>query len=223
MSTGEKLALGSRVGAALSLKGTAGTLLSYAVEAIDKVHGDGALPSVPVRFVGGRTHQAAFKTDLRITVTKAGRSIGFSFLHEIGHLLDYQAIDGRRAFASETGSPALDGWRASVHASSYHKMMSTLKGKTRVLIEARPGKREYKDIKPAFVEYLLLPRELFARSYAQYIVLTSGDVGLRRELDDVRRNSPPWYPEQWEDSDFEPVRCEFDALMETLGWRGQVK
>lgn len=33
----------------------------------------------------------------------------------------------------------------------------------------------------------------------------------------MRRNSPPWYPEQWEDDDFEPVRCELDTLMESLG------
>ncbi len=107
-----------------------------------------------------------------------------------------------------------------MHASRYHTQLSTLRGKTRVLVEPRPGKREYKKIAPAFVEYLLRPRELFARSYAQYIAKVSRDSKLGRELDSVRRNSPPWYPEQWDDSDFEEVGREFDSLMETLGWRG---
>lgn len=168
-------ALGSRVSSALALKGTTGALLNYAVAAIDQVHGDGTLPQVPVKLVGGGKQQGAFKTDLRITVTKAGRALGLSLLHEIGHLLDYQAIDQKGVFASEAGSPVLGPWQASVEATEYHRWLNTLRGKTRVLVEIRPGKREYKTLVPAFVDgYLLRWRELFARSYAQCIVLASG-------------------------------------------------
>ncbi len=62
MSPAEQPSVVPRVGLALSMKGATGTELSYAVEAIDRVHGDGVLPLIPVKFVGGRKQEGAFRT-----------------------------------------------------------------------------------------------------------------------------------------------------------------
>jgi hypothetical protein len=67
--------------------------------------------------------------------------------------------------------------------------------------------------------YTLQLDELWERSYAQYIVVRSGDAGLRAELDERRQlHGSPAVPYLWEDDDFGPVAAEIDRLFRRLGW-----
>ena len=65
-------------------------------------------------------------------------------------------------------------------------------------------------------EYLLKPRELWARSYAQYIVTKSGDPLLLAELDRIRKGPEPW--RQWTDAEFQPILKQMDKLFRKKGW-----
>jgi hypothetical protein len=82
------------------------------------------------------------------------------------------------------------------------------------------GKDEFVSINQALVEDRARLRELFASSYAQYIVEETGDPGLKAELDRARlSNGARLYPEFWTTEDFVPIRKAMDELMRILGWR----
>lgn len=68
---------------------------------------------------------------------------------------------------------------------------------------------------------LLGLEEVWARSYAQYIVSQSGAPELQLELDAARAPVPGrvYYPLQWADDDFQPIGQAIDTLFRRLGWR----
>jgi hypothetical protein len=75
---------------------------------------------------------------------------------------------------------------------------------------------------PAYLDYMLQPREVFARAYAQYIANRSDDDTLKAELrdrqeKDANENS---YPQTWTDEEFAPIADDFDRMFEDLGWAG---
>src|SRR5207248_2525079 len=70
---------------------------------------------------------------------------------------------------------------------------------------------------------LLDPVEIWARSYSQYITLRSQRPELLASLEAFRTRAPlaMYYPQQWEDDDFEPIDEAIDRLFRRLGWRRQ--
>jgi hypothetical protein len=125
-----------------------------------------------------------------------------STTHEIGHSLDLHALGGRlsatdkltdRWFSmqGESGS-----WRKAVRESAAFDVLSTA------------------GIDLAKQAYYLLPLELWARSYEQWIAIRSGNADLgakiRRRRDDVSGL-------YWEEQDFEPVGAALEALFATRG------
>ena len=62
---------------------------------------------------------------------------------------------------------------------------------------------EYR-VKQGYLRYMLRPRELWARSYAQFIAVKSGDLTLLHQLADLRRRPRNrfYYGEQWEEDRF---------------------
>jgi hypothetical protein len=70
---------------------------------------------------------------------------------------------------------------------------------------------------------LLDPVEIWARSYSQYIALRSRSPELLASLDGFRMRAPTalYYPQQWEDDDFEPIDEAIERLFRRLGWRRQ--
>lgn len=92
-----------------------------------------------------------------------------------------------------------------------------------------PGMSRYADRE--HVRYLLRPQEQFARAYAQYIAVRSGDrkalVELAVEQNAMKKmgNDPLGgaYPYQWDEDDFRPIAEAFDALMEAMKWRTRKK
>jgi hypothetical protein len=60
--------------------------------------------------------------------------------------------------------------------------------------------------------------ELWARSYAQYVVTRSGDVELLRQLD-VRRATDTGPYMHWTEAEFAPIAKATDELFEKRGWR----
>lgn len=68
------------------------------------------------------------------------------------------------------------------------------------------------------LKYLLQPRELFARSYEEYISLGTKNKRLTEEL----RNSiysSVFVPRYWKQEDFSQIAEAFDELIEDLGWK----
>ena len=93
--------------------------VARAVAAIDRVHGDGSLPTIPLEWARlGAGDEAEIVmprfgrllVPQRIIVDPAVRRPGLAILHEIGHFLDAQTLGERGEFASAS-HPNLAGWR----------------------------------------------------------------------------------------------------------------
>jgi len=175
--------------------------VTKAIALIDRVHDDGVLPKINVDpRTSGDALGTYFSGGRRIAVKPTGPWPELTSIHEVGHLLDHLAIDTPGIFASEK-SGLLKAWRTAVKGTEAAQKIFELRRTTR----------------SKFYRYLGTWRELFARSYAQYIAEKTGDTTLLQQLNTIR-NGPvtPW--RQWQTEDFAPVREAFDKLFEEQGW-----
>jgi hypothetical protein len=206
-------AAGAPVSQALELKvgGQLRREVEHALSVIDSVHGDGALPALPVLSSRGETQLGRYFAYVNgpamdITISSRGSWPAFTTTHEVGHFIDHFGIGTPAGFASTTSE--LAEWRAAADASN---AVQTLRG-------LRPTAGVQVDMK--FRDYLLDPTEVWARSYSQYIAVRSGDPRLLGQLELTRkRGTRLYYPRQWEDDDFEPIAASIDTLFQRLGWR----
>ena len=130
-----------------------------------------------------------------------------SVLHEVGHMLDYKILGNGNGYGTEKGSELLNGWREAIRASSAHKK----------LIEASSGLLA--GDQPERLEYLLEDRELFARSYAQYISERSGNPVLLQQLHAAQESDKiALYANQWTRDDFKSIAKAFDRLFGRMRW-----
>jgi hypothetical protein len=128
--------------------------------------------------------------------TKPVEEAAGTMTHEFGHYMDVQVGDGTDWFSdSEEGA----AWRDAVMRSDSVKIL-----------------KAYRDHDPVYVDYLLTNQELWARSYAQWIALRSGNdklMGSVKHAGDVGG-----MPErQWGETDFGPIATQIDKVMER--WR----
>lgn len=216
-----------RVGAALELPiGRFGRELAEAVAAIDQVHADGALPRLPVRVqtpinpaADGESHWDG-PTNSWIAVRPGTRHPGATLLHEVGHFLDHLGQGDRRGLSSELGDPVFAAWRMAVETTRSYRALASIVATGRAKLIAASG-REVAAPGPAdFATYLLLPDELWARSYAQFVATRDGSPTLVAGIDAGRGRRPGrlYVPLQWEDDDFAPVATEIGTLFRSLGW-----
>jgi SPP1 gp7 family putative phage head morphogenesis protein len=203
---------GTPVSAALELQATPiRARLERVLVEIDRLHGDGALPKIPVvnLTTGKKTthgHFARFKSGkaAEIAVRATGHHAELTFAHEIGHFLDGYGI-GPGNYASNMLHVRVRDWHAAVMRSDAFKHLQAL-----LKDPIADGKH---------LNYLLEPTEVFARSYAQWVAVRSGNTAMLAQLAEMRiRGTGVYYSRQWDDADFEPIAVEFDRLFRSLGW-----
>ncbi len=215
IASAEPAALGERVSAAFNLPadGVARTAMDVALPAIDRVHGAAGLPIIPVENSLLPRAQGRYEFDLitgqpyRVLMSSDARHPELTAVHEVGHFLDQQSINGKKGFAS-WADPAMERWRAAIDNSAataqieaIHKTPVNVAEKDRAL-------------------YYYRTEEQWARSYSQYIALRSGDPVLRQQVAELLA-----HPErvmrasQWSDDDFAPIAEAIDSLFKGLGWR----
>lgn len=171
--------------------------------AIDRVHDDGLLPAVRVDAAPGRSaYGTFFPAQDRIGIMAHGPWPRMTTAHEVGHLLDYHVLGSAKTFAS-AAHPALQGWREAVHASA---------SITSIVVSLKTARPVYN------AAYLLRDREIWARSYAQYIAQKSGDPKMQQQLDIIRGSTQFL---QWSDADFAPIAAAIDHVFKDKGWLGE--
>jgi hypothetical protein len=172
--------------------------LARALAAASRLHGMlSDLEPVPVRPTSTTTEAGAYRFRRRdpidLRVSRIGGRIALGFLHELGHLLDHQVYYDRktRSWASAV-HPAFAAWRLRA-----------------AQLEQRPlpggsGRQRY----------FWSTHEVWARCYAQTVLLRSGDEALQAQLAklQVDDDAHVWSAEQ-----FEPVATEVERVFERLG------
>lgn len=168
-------------------------------------------PEYSTKSIPGKHHTKISSPDGTIVVEEiilCAETLGDfnSTTHEIGHSLDLHALGGRlsasdklidRWFSMQSYSKP---WRDAIRASAAFDILSTARG-----------------VDPDKQGYYLLPLELWARSYEQWIAACSGNEDLSAKIERRRGDVPGLY---WEAEDFKPVGA---ALEELFATRGLVK
>lgn len=246
---------GTPVSAALNLNAPSLTMsaanqakVQRALNLIDRVHGDGNLPTLSVKTISPRHTRAGLLAYYARTMANTPLELGFgtkalrshphmSTFHETGHFLDHVGFDGdRHAFSSES-DPGFEAWRTAAKNSQAIQMLQTWHTR------GTPGD----NITPASVNqrqiaYMLSTKETWARAYAQWVAVKSQDPAALKELRHMQRasqigpvpatrrynaklpgtlpNADTWdYPWAWQDADFTAIEAAIDTIMERIGWR----
>ncbi len=199
------------------------------MDAIDSTHGDGELPKIPVKGSSAKGYYGQYKhyfdgrpVDIRIAYK--GTHHETTLAHEIGHFLDHQAIGKKGIFESEAAfqfkSKLMEKWEHAIsNSEAYQKLVDMLKNPTsyEVEIETLSGFKFTTKPDHAHTRYLLQPRELWARSYAQYIAESSGnEVMLEQITKEV--GDKIYGVRQWSSEDFAPIKKAIDEIFIELGW-----
>jgi hypothetical protein len=172
--------------------------LGRALDAAAAIHGIRSdLTDVPVRPTSTTSEAGAYRfrrrepIDIRVSA-RSGR-VALGFLHELGHFVDHQlGYDPRDRIWASAIHPAFSAWRA---------IAATLTGRP------FPGGRSRR-------RYFESAHEVWARTYAQTVLVRSGDAGLLGRLQDLQQADDPFV---WPSREFEPVALEVERVFERLG------
>jgi hypothetical protein len=178
-------------------------LVAKALAEIDKVHGDGQLPTLPAvparpKWRSKAAAYYAHNTELGFTAKLLKANPFMTVWHEVGHFLDHKGfgtIGG--SFATESMALATSEQRVA-----FGKLMSAIKASKSIQTLVTWNQAELPGtglhlgdgIVPAgvnrtFVNYLLRSKEAFARAYAQYMAEASGNPAALKALRNMQAAS----------------------------------
>jgi hypothetical protein len=172
--------------------------LGRALAAASSLHGirSDLLP-VPVRPTATTSEAGAYRfrkrepIDIRVSACSGRVALGFA--HELGHFVDHQlGYDPRARIWASAIHPAFAPWRTAAAA---------------LAVRPFPGGRSRQ-------RYFESAHEVWARSYAQTVLLRSGDTTLEEQLATLQRSDDPFV---WPADAFEPVAVEVERVFERLG------
>jgi hypothetical protein len=172
--------------------------LQRALAAASRLHGMlSDLEPVPVRATATVTEAGAYrfrrKDPIDVRVSRVGGRAALGFLHELGHLLDHQVFYDRktRTWASGTHAAFL-AWRTAAAELDRRRL---------------PGGRGRQ-------RYFQATHEVWARCYAQTVLLRSGDRLLEQQLLKLQEDDDPHV---WPAAQFGAAAVEVERVFERLG------
>lgn len=204
--------------------------LQFALDALDSVHKDGVLPTIPLKNVNSRSYLGAYSREsltnkaVDIVIDKSGSHRPATLWHEVGHFLDNQAlykgpINVVQPFASEAAiTPEWAAYHTAVDASADMTLKRSAVGKNTIVNSLGLNT----SVDQTHLAYLLRERETFARAYSQYIAVESGNGGVGSALEATQAASAAWpnpHSTVWQTADFEPIRVAVDNILKAEGWK----
>lgn len=189
--------------------------VNRASNAVDAVHTDGPLPKARIQQTSDIQALGSFDpwvSNAPIAISSAGSDPDLTTCHEIGHYIDLWGLGkGQCQFKEGMNYHDIEAEKQARYGSEHSEEMA-------VLMNAIMGSKTLSAIgstKGRFYRYLERPRECFARSYAQFIAVESGDKTLIRQLNQQRQERNLT---QWTISEFKPIRAAFRDLFKKKGW-----
>jgi len=174
--------------------------LASALDAAEFLHlVESDLCPVPVRPTRTTSETGSYRArrtepvDLR--VSRATMPVANSFLHELGHFIDNQLGDGLDGHYASPLHPAFAGWRA-VQAGIPSRCPAAASDAQRALFDS--------------------PKEVWARSYAQTVMIRSGERELADELERMLAD-PAYSYFVWPAEEFAPLAEAVEGVFGALG------
>jgi hypothetical protein len=155
------------------------------------------LTRVPVRATATTSEAGAYRyrraNPIDLRVSRRSGHVATGFLHELAHLVDHQVhYDRRSRVWASAVHPAFATWRTAAAALDRRPF---------------PGGSHRK-------RYFESAQEVWARCYAQTVLLRSGDPFLEQQLERLQSADEP---QVWPAEAFEPVALEVERVFERLG------
>jgi hypothetical protein len=174
--------------------------LQRALAAASRLHGlRSDLSPVPVVATATISEAGAYRFRKRdpidLRVSRVGGRSALGFLHELGHLLDHQIFYDRKTRA----------WASAVHQAFAPWRDAAARLEKRVLPGGHSRQRYFQSV-----------HEVWARSYAQTVMLRSEDGALSRQLEKLQAEDDAHI---WQAEQFAPVAIEVELVFERLGLR----
>jgi SPP1 gp7 family putative phage head morphogenesis protein len=218
---------GTPVGDALRLpaKGKLAAVGRRVVDLIARIHGDGNLPKIPVsqnasrRQYGSYQYYAGSTNPGQIKISQHGNHPEMTLAHEIGHFLDNRGVGSPLNMETHIGGLFEEVLKAAAESRAIKSLRGQLEQRYFEVFSSAGETKKYPTNRK-YIRYLLQKDETWARAYAQWVALRSGDSTMLEQLRKLRQNEhPAGAASQWADDDFEPIAKAIDDLMEKLGWR----
>lgn len=197
-----------------------------ALATIDKVHGDGNLPKIPVQEIkkgnnGGQMNVVKGRPT-GIDIHRAVETPRLTTAHEVGHFLDWSGIEAKQRGSlgqiDYRKDPRFNGFLQAVDKSDAVQSLKDVRYKNTVTVVQGKLTSQCK-VDKKYVDYLLQDHEVWARAYSQYVATRSEDKEMMAELDHMLRfGEAETYKAQWGHDDFKPIAAEIDKLFKGLGW-----
>jgi hypothetical protein len=174
--------------------------LQRALAAASRLHGlRSDLSPVPVVPTATISEAGAYRFRQRdpidLRVSRVGGRSALGFLHELGHLLDHQIFYDRKTRS----------WASAVHQAFAPWRDTAEQLEKRILPGGYSRQRYFQSV-----------HELWARSYAQTVLLRSEDSALLRRLEKLQAEDDAHI---WSADQFAPVAIEVELVFERLGLR----
>jgi hypothetical protein len=182
---------------------------------IDDIHEDGELINIPINSTNSKLRLGAFyhrrfdANPVKIEISTSGKSKEMTFAHELGHYIDlYATGKNKTTFTSEgLGSDEMDGIMKAIKSSQ-----------TIVDIKSKYAEKLPASAKD-YLEYLLRPREMWARAYAQYIASNSNNLTMQKQLElSIKENVLGNIKLQWNNDEFKEIEKEINVYFKNKKW-----
>lgn len=189
---------------------------------IDKVHGDGELKNIPIRKMSSVSTHGSFASTwagapVEIKLSTRATDPEFTMVHEMGHYLDLHALGKPGRFESEIAGSSVNKVIQKAKGTDLAKALQKILDDGAIVFGGKRIKASSALIK--HVQYLLDPKELWARAYSQFVAKRSqSGVLLKGVQSRIARAESTGVLTQWLDADFADLEQAIEDLMIEVGW-----
>lgn len=187
------------------------SVLSLLDEQLDLV----GLAQVPLTLNSNKVGLGGYATSIadepyELLFSRYNGYTGLNLLHEVGHAIDHQLFGPTIGWGSSSNR-AMEPLFQAIEAS---EAIPRLKACLFELAHDRAVTNVTPRTLGKVTAYYTSRPETFARAFAQWITVRSGDPKLLAELKEKRHSTSDEekIPDQWEDEDFAPIAAEFEKL-----------
>ncbi len=211
-----------RISEKIDVKSSSDTITNV-LAIIDSIHKDGMLPVIPLEMKALREFEDGVyhhhnDEQRGISIDPQADMPEITVVHEIGHFLDNKGLPSKKAFAS-LEEDVLGEWWATVKETQPIKHLEYLQRSPSVRY-VTPAGTVNRPVLQKRVSYLLDRREIWARSYSQYISNASKNPTLIKQVEDtIRTPDHTAYPEFWSDpKEFAKVQSCIERAFHKRKW-----
>jgi Zn-dependent peptidase ImmA (M78 family) len=191
--------------------------------AIQKIHNVPLLSKMDIVQVNAKNFDGLFEyfklgRGIQIKISSNSKNKEFTLLHEIGHIIDNQALGTKGVNESEQPKSLLISILQAIEKTGLIMELRKMQKRKKMMYNNRLIQILPDDY--IRLNYYLQPKELWARAYTQYIIIKSENTYLKEQLSSEYQREAI-FKTQWLENDFENVIFEIETFLIQQKWKEQ--